>query len=95
MKRGKRIIDHVVHGMDLDMEAIPGRPFVEIVEDCRVIVENHYGISVYQNERIYVAVNYGEIQVTGDRLSVVQMTKSRIVIAGVIHCVQLCKRGHT
>lgn len=91
MSEGKRILQRVVHGSKLCQEPLPFVPLVEIMGYSRVLIENHKSILSYSTEEIHVHVKYGVIAVIGKRLLLSQMSKERIIITGIIECVQLMR----
>jgi len=78
---------------DLTGAVIPGQSIVEISGDRRVLIENHYGVSQYSQEKIGVKVKFGYVCVCGCGLELVRMTKEQLVIAGRIDSVNLIRRG--
>lgn len=78
--------------MELEGEAIPLIPIVEIGGDSRVLIERHCGILEYSRERIGVKVRYGTICVLGYGLEITRMTRQQLVISGRIDGVQLHRR---
>ena len=77
---------------DLSGEPVPGMPLVEIAGDKRVLIENHRGVTQYSGQQIGVRVEYGTLQIHGCGLELRQMTKDRLVIAGRIDDITLCRR---
>jgi sporulation protein YqfC len=90
-QRGK-ILERVVLGADLPGESLPGQPLVEIVGECRVLIENHHGVTVYGCNEICVKVRYGQLCICGAGLELSRMTKQQLVITGRIDGVSL-QRG--
>lgn len=70
-------------------EPVPGMPLVEIAGQCRVLIENHRGVTCYGRELIRIRVNYGEVAVAGCNLQLARMSRETVVITGHIHCVSL------
>ena len=69
----------------------PGNTVVEITGDSRVLIENHRGVLRYSEEMISVRVKYGQVCINGSRLTLAQMTCSRLVICGCIDGVTLLR----
>jgi len=92
MKRRTDILERVVNGADLSTESLPKLPLVEILEDRRVLIENHCGVFMYERNEVRIKVCYGHVCVKGANLKLLQMTKAQLVIAGDIHCVYLIRR---
>ena len=85
-------------GVDLPGEMPPGVPVVELASDCRVLIEQHGGMTEYSRERICARVRYGVVCVCGSDLELTHMSRERLVISGKIDAVQVLRRktnGHT
>lgn len=91
MRDSGGILGKLVLAADLQDEAIPGRPLVEIIDHCRVLIENHSGVKEYGNTLIRVKVRFGSICVCGCNLELAKMTKGQLIISGQIEAVQLCR----
>lgn len=91
MKRRIGIIQHAALGMELPSEPILGMPLVEIFGNCRVLIENHSGVTGYSNCEISVCTRFGTYFISGNKLEIVNMTKYRLVITGVIESVAIKK----
>jgi len=77
-----------------EFSAIPilGLPVIEIAGDSRILIENHFGVKEYENNKIVVKVKYGFIDICGDCLKMKKMTKEQLIISGKIDCVSLIRR---
>ena len=78
------------------MQHSPENPLQTIVEIggcCRVLIEYHFGVVEYHEDRIRVRVKYGCVCVTGRDMELRQMTKGQLVIYGTIDGVQLEREG--
>ena len=69
------------------------QPLIEICGACRVLIEHHRGIAQYGNTEIRVKVKNGSVLVCGNQLTVLLMTKEKLVIGGEIEGVRICKGG--
>jgi sporulation protein YqfC len=78
-----RILDRT----NLSDECIPGKPVVELLGDCRLLIENHRGIVEYHCDRISVRVCYGMVMVKGRNLKLRQMSGGKLLIVGEIDCI--------
>lgn len=67
------------------------KPLVELLEDRRLLIENHGGVAAYGEQEICVKVCFGVISVCGSGLKLIEITKDRLVIIGCIRAV-LIKR---
>ena len=89
---GKRnVSNRLAESTDLAMVPTPTQSLVEIYGDCRVLIENHLGISEYSRQVVSVFTKSGILSVSGLRLRIALMTKNRMVICGQIHGVTLSK----
>lgn len=92
MGKGERLWERLADGIALSEEVMPGKPLVEICGNDRVLIENHRGVKGYGQERIIVAVTYGEIHICGRCLQLHRMSRERLVIRGRIDHVALHRR---
>lgn len=74
---------------DLYDEPMPGLPVIEILDHKRVLIENHCGVTEYENDMIRVRVKFGQICVEGTSLKLAKMSKGQLVISGCIDAVRL------
>ena len=91
MSKDQIIANKIAMVADLTDEAIPGFPLVEIVGDRRVLIERHLGVTEYNKESISVKVKFGKICVCGSGLTLIQMTKTKLVIQGMVFSVQIVR----
>lgn len=70
----------------------PGCPLVEILGNCRVLIEGHRGVREYTPDRIRVGVRMGCVEITGSELKMRCMTREQLVIVGCIHTVTMTRR---
>lgn len=80
--------------LDLPDEALPAHALVEIIDDSRVLIEHHRGVTQYGREQICVKVKKGFVCVTGTCLELKRMTKTQLIITGRIGCVRLERMGN-
>ena len=85
-------IERLAESTDLQGEAFPGQPLVEIYGERRVLIEHHGGVTEYGREKIQVKVRYGYICVCGGCLELAQMTAQQLVITGRIDSVSVIRR---
>ena len=93
MSKGRSFLYRLTDAAQLHDEAIPHQPLVEIMNDQRVLIENHRGVIQYGREKICVQVKYGQIAVFGCGLELARMTREQLVICGNIEGVTLIRRG--
>lgn len=87
-----KMLGKLAWAADLPDEPIPGQPLVEIIENRRVLIENHLGVSEYGESLIRVKVKFGTICISGCNLELARMTKGQLIISGVIESVKLDRR---
>jgi len=74
---------------DLPDEPIPGLPLIEIVDNSRVLIENHKGVSEYGRNRIRIKVKWGYVCVCGEDLVLARMERGSLIVSGTVESVQL------
>ena len=92
MGKGGYLWQRLTQEANLSLESIPGQSVVEITGDHRVLVENHFGVKVYRQEKIMVKVKNGYVTICGCCLELLRMTKEQLVICGEIHSVSMQRR---
>lgn len=85
-------LQHLADRTELESEALPGLPILEIAGDRRVLIERHKGVLEYGPERIRVRVSYGTVCITGCGMELVRMGHQQLVIAGRVDSVCLQRR---
>ena len=85
-------IERLADSADLQGEAFPGQPLVELYGDRRVLIEHHGGVTEYGREKIQVKVRYGYLCVCGGCLELARMTAEQLVITGRIDSVSIIRR---
>ena len=92
MRHRKGFWNIITSTADLNGEARPGAPLVELVADNRILIENHMGVIGYDSEQICVKVKFGQLSVIGSKLVLSRMTKEQLLITGTIDSLQLSRR---
>lgn len=92
MKQRKGWIERLADTTDLQGEAFPGQPLVELFGERRVLIEHHCGVTEYGRERIQVRMKYGYLTVCGSCLELARMTGEQLVITGRIDSINLIRR---
>ena len=91
MRKSERLWNKLAFAADLTDEAIPGLPLVELVSNCRVLIENHNGVCEYGSTMIRIKVKYGSVSICGQKLELSRMDRGRLIVSGVIENIQLCR----
>jgi len=76
--------------LDLPAELVPGVPRLTMSGGSEVLVENHGGLRSYARDLIEVRGRNMLLQIRGEDLELAAMTKTDIVIRGIIVAVELC-----
>lgn len=94
MKKRRSVLECISDEISLPGETIPGQSIVEILGDGRVLIENHFGVTEYNREKIGVKVRFGQIMVCGCGLELRHMSHEQLVISGRIDSVCLIRRSN-
>ena len=70
--------------LDLPTETVKGRSLIELIDDQRLLVENHLGVITYDTNMIDIKTKFGQLCVEGRDLLMAYLTKDKIVITGQI-----------
>jgi len=92
MSKGRSFLYRLTDAAQLHDEAIPHQPLVEIMNDQRVLIENHQGVVEYGTNQIRVNVRFGTVTVCGCDLELARMMKGQLIVAGRIDSVHLHRR---
>ena len=82
---------NILFSEELPRETLPWQTVTEIVDNKRVIIENHRGIIVYSSEKIVIKLTDGSLCVIGNNLCVAYMSKQQLIINGTIQSINLTK----
>jgi sporulation protein YqfC len=74
--------------LELPREIVLNLPRVIVVGNLQCYLENHRGVIEYTTERVRVAVNGGEIKISGNKLVIRYMANEEIAIDGTIDSVE-------
>ena len=91
MKNNKSVLQYLLDQTELGEETLPGQPVVELLGNCRVLVENYQRITEYGLEQICIQVSYGTVKVLGCNLRLRQVTRQKLLIAGEIGGIELLR----
>ena len=69
---------------ELASTSLPHQTLIELLDTCRVIIENHKGVCQYSCDKICVKSYYGCICISGQQLQIARMSKTQLVITGNI-----------
>ena len=88
-----RLAEKLQMKLNLCAELMPGQLLIEIIDESRVLVENHCGVILYTQEEICLRSKNGVVRVLGLKLKLACMSKDQLVITGIIQHVDLSKGG--
>lgn len=74
--------------LELPKEIVYDLPKVTLIGNLQALVENHRGIIEYGTEKIRISVNTGELEVTGENLSIRNITRDEIYLDGDISLIK-------
>lgn len=89
----KSIMRQLNRVSELASTSLPRQTLVELLDTCRLIVENHKGVCQYSTEQICIRSYYGFVCIGGSGLHIARMTKEQLVITGNI-CSITTQRKH-
>ena len=92
MGRTKGIFRQLADRMSLEGEALPGQTVTELLDDSRVLIENHRGIVHYSPEAVTVLTGFGELSVSGEGLKLTHMTRQVLILSGTVTEITPCRR---
>lgn len=78
----------LVDALELPKEIILNLPKVTVIGNVQCYIENHRGVIEYSSERVRVAINSGELIVSGADLFIRYMANEEIAVDGTINGIQ-------
>lgn len=84
-----KLMHKVSTKFDIPSEILTNEPLIEIRGSGRVSIDHHTAILEYTPQRIHVATQTGLVAVQGENLTIVLLTRTRMVIEGSISSVVL------
>ncbi|MEG6614832.1 sporulation protein YqfC [Peptococcaceae bacterium 1198_IL3148] len=88
-KLKKQLKRQVSDFLEIPSDVMLDLPKVVLVGNLQVFIENHRGIVEYTPEIVKVIVGEGEIEITGEGLSLRNMTADEIMVEGKIDNLKL------
>ena len=70
--------------LDMPTETVNDRSIIELIDDHRLLVENHLGVISYETNLIDIKTKFGQLSVDGRDLTMACLSKDKIVITGQI-----------
>ncbi len=78
----------VMDRLSLPAEILPGVPRITMSGGSEVYIENHAGLKTYTRNCIELKSRDGIVRVAGDELELAAMTKTEMVIRGLVVSVE-------
>lgn len=70
-----------------------GKTLVELWGKERLVIERHLGVKCYSDREIRVGATFGNVYITGEKLSLCCMSREQLCISGCIDMVALVGRN--
>ncbi|HHZ17600.1 MAG TPA: sporulation protein YqfC [Peptococcaceae bacterium] len=77
-------MDKLTDFLDLPKEIVYDLPKTTLIGQAQLLMENHRGVIEYRAEKIRIAVNLGEMEITGRDLMIRNISRDEILIEGEI-----------
>jgi len=74
----------------LPAELVPGVPKLTLSGGSEALIENHGGLKSYSRDLIEVRGRNLLLQIRGEDLELAAMTKTELVLRGIIVAIELC-----
>jgi sporulation protein YqfC len=81
---GSRVRGLMTEVLELPKDLILNLPRITMVGNVQMTLENHRGVILYTDQRIKVAVEKGEVEVLGRKLTIRSIFSDEIIVDGVI-----------
>lgn len=85
----KDITNTISDKLSIPPETLGEVPFVILRGKRRVSIENHRGVTQYEDTLVQVAVKRGCVRILGSGLSIISMSKNCLEICGTIRAVEM------
>ncbi|MCD5407413.1 MAG: sporulation protein YqfC [Desulfotomaculum sp.] len=85
----KHIKKQMVNLLEIPSDIMLDLPKVVVVGNLQVFIENHRGIIEYTSELIRIIVEDGEINISGENLSIRNIMVDELIIEGKIKSLEL------
>lgn len=83
----RQIQQQVASILDIPRDLIMDLPKLTVVGDLQISIENHRGIVVYTSEQVRINTTIGELEVTGNDLTLRNILPDEIMLEGKIRSV--------
>lgn len=89
MNKARKFLMDAADHLELPADIVASVPRMEIIGAQEFSIEPHKGLLEYEKEQIGVETNVGKIRIFGAGLTIKQMNRNRITVAGDIRSVCL------
>lgn len=83
------MVDH----MDLPEDVVMDLPRLTMIGQVHLYIENHKGVVRFTNNELRLALNEGQLIISGDRLVIKSILPEEILLEGFIHQVTYDKQN--
>ena len=87
-QHSKNIQQKIAHYLDIPQEIILDLPKITLIGDIQLYIENHRGIIEYTSERVRISVALGELEISGEKLIIRNITREEIYLDGHIKSIK-------
>lgn len=84
----RKVMEQLSDVLEIPEDVLPDLPRVILVGNCRLLVENHRGLGVYQADSVRIGTACGDLLVRGRDLVVKNILPEEIAVEGCIR--ELC-----
>lgn len=75
--------------LELQNDVVTNNFDIRIQGNKKVIIENHMGVLIYENDLVHIKTKIQNVIIKGDKLNIQEITNSDIVVFGQINEVQI------
>lgn len=91
MRSRRGLFESLTNRIDLQEEAEPAQPILELLGGRRVLLEYHDGVTSYEPQKVVIQVRSGQIYVCGAGLELNHMSRERLIISGRIDSIEIMR----
>jgi len=87
-KKKPRLKEKMTEVLELPKEVVLNVPKLTMIGGDSLVIENYKGVTEYESDKIRVNTGTGTIKVTGEMLSIKEITSEDIVINGKVRMLE-------
>lgn len=80
--------ERIVRALELPEDVVYDLPKITLIGDIQFYLENHRGIISYSPESVRIAVSIGEVEISGENLTIRNISRDELYLAGRIYAVR-------